>query len=74
VALFDICLSHSSRLICLLAEINISGNPIGEQGARIVMKVAVTEGDRLEIVANNCDFKSRCNSIKFNVDSEWFLR
>lgn len=46
----------------------IDGNPIGEQGARMLMKLAASDGHRLDVSAKNCDFAIQCNDIKFRVD------
>jgi Ran GTPase-activating protein (RanGAP) involved in mRNA processing and transport len=51
-----------------LSEINIDGNPIGEQGARILMKTVAYEGHRLKISANNCDFNIKSSNSKFNLE------
>jgi Ran GTPase-activating protein (RanGAP) involved in mRNA processing and transport len=49
-------------------SLTIDGNPIGEQGARMLMKVAASQGHRLEISTKNCDFSVRSSDVRFNID------
>ena len=50
-----------------LREMNIDGNPIGEQGARILMKTVAFEGHRLKISSKNCDFSTRSANSKIDL-------
>jgi hypothetical protein len=55
-----------------LRELNIDGNPIGQQGARILMKTAAYEGYRLKISAKNCDINIKGSDVKFNLECKSF--
>jgi hypothetical protein len=57
-----------------LCEINIDGNPIGEQGARILMKTVAFEGHRLTISAKNCDISIKSGQTKFHLEGDCFSR
>ena len=56
-----------------LCELSLDGNPIGEQGARILMKLIAFEGHRLKISSKNCDFNIRSSDVKFRLDCEYFV-
>lgn len=53
-----------------VSSLIVDGNPIGEQGARMLMKVAANDGQRLEISAKNCDFAVKNGDVKFNIDGK----
>lgn len=53
-----------------LSELILDGNPIGEQGARVMMKVATEQGDRLQISAKNCDFNILSSDVKFRLNGK----
>jgi hypothetical protein len=55
-----------------LRELSLDGNPIGEQGARILMKLVACEGHRLKISSKNCDFNVRYD-CKFRLDCKFFF-
>jgi len=48
----------------------LDGNPIGEEGGRMFVKVAASEGHRLEISAVNCDFSMTSADVKFKSGGE----
>lgn len=52
-----------------LHDLVIDGNPIGEQGARIMMKIAAEYGHRLQISAKTCDFKAKSSQTKFLIEN-----
>eukprot|EP01038_Epipyxis_sp_PR26KG_P009185 gene9185-12389_t len=42
----------------------IDGNPMGEEGARMLVRLAKSDGSRLKISAKVCDFTVKSNSVK----------
>ena len=50
---FTICVG--ARENSTLHRINLDGNPIGELGGRLLMKLAASDGHRLNFSAKNCD-------------------
>lgn len=56
----------------VVRSVVVDGNPIGEQGARMLMKLAASEGHRLEVSAKNCDFAVRSADVRLSIDGEPF--
>lgn len=46
--------------------LNIDGNPIGEAGARILMRLPTSCGSRVTFTARNCDLSMKQNGSWFN--------
>jgi Ran GTPase-activating protein (RanGAP) involved in mRNA processing and transport len=52
-----------------LREVILNGNPIGEQGARALMKIVVQEGQRLSIQTQDCDITAKSSSSKLKIEN-----
>ena len=49
-----------------ITKLDLSGNPIGEQGARALMLVPVTVGDRVNLISQKCNILIRDSKCWFN--------
>lgn len=52
-----------------LRQIIMDGNPIGDQGARMLMRLAASEGHRLVISTLNCDFSISNKKFKLKLEA-----
>ena len=50
-----------------LKFLDLDGNPIGEQGGRMLMKLAKLHGARLKFSANRCDLTVRSTDLIFKI-------
>lgn len=65
IGCFTLCVG--ARENTSLEFMNLDGNPLGEQGGRILMKLAASDGHRLSISAVKCDFLIRSETkLKIN--------
>lgn len=55
-----------------LKSLILDGNPVGEEGGRIIVKLAAAEGHRLDISSENCDFTINCD-VKMKSNSNNIL-
>lgn len=53
-----------------LSSLNLDGNPVGEEGGRMLVKVAASDGHRLDISAANCDFTISTANLKFKAGGD----
>ena len=59
-------LSIGARENKSLKSLVLDGNPIGEQGGRIIMALVLSRGELLSVSANNCDLSIKCSHVVFN--------
>lgn len=62
-------LSVGMRENVSLRSVILDGNPIGEQGARGLMKAVAQEGHRLTISTLNCDIVTKSSNVKMKLDT-----
>lgn len=65
-AAFTICASIIENHV--LKVVKLDGNPIGDVGAKALMRVAVSVGARVKVSAENCNNLIRDNAAWFNYD------
>jgi len=63
-ACFTICVGAIENMS--LTKLNLNGNPIGEQGARALMLVPMTVGDRIDITAYGSNISIRDSKCWFD--------
>lgn len=68
VGCFTVCVGVRENKT--LKSLILDGNPVGEEGGRIIVKLAASEGHRLDISSENCDFTISCGGVKLKSSSK----
>ena len=64
-ACFTICIGVIENLA--LTRLSLNGNPIGEQGAKALMLVPITVGQRIKITASGCNLTIKDSKCWFDI-------